>query len=216
MKTGVPTCLFLDIGGVLLTDGWQTDSRKLASDYFKLEWDEMELRHHLNFDTYEEGKMSIEEYLGRVVFYKDRAFTLSQFKDFMFERSKPCDEMIQLFQRLKLKYKLKIVAVSNEARELNDYRIHHFKLNQFIDCFVSSCFVNLRKPDQDIFKFALDIAQVPLNEIIYVENTAMFIEVANKMGIQGILHTDYQTTRKKIASFGLLDQESANHADARL
>lgn len=215
MDTRVPTCLFLDIGGVLLTDGWQTDSRKLASDYFKLEWDEMELRHHLNFDTYEEGKMSIEEYLGRVIFYKDREFTLSQFKEFMFEQSKPYDEVIKLFQRLKLKYELKIVVVSNEARELNDYRIHHFNLNKFIDCFVSSCFVHLRKPDQDIFKIAIDIAQVPLNEILYVENTPMFVEVAEIVGIRGILHTDYQTTRNKLASFGLLDQERVNHADAR-
>ena len=215
METPIPTCLFLDIGGVLLTDGWQHVSRKLASDHFNLEWEEMELRHKLNFDTYEEGKMSIEEYLGRVVFYKDRPFTLDQFKVFMLEQSKPYEEVLALFRRLKLKYKLKIVAVSNEARELNEYRIHRFKLNEFVDFFISSCFLHLRKPDLDIFKIAMDMAQVPLNRILYIDDVEMFVEIAAKMGLRGILHIDYQTTRKKLASLGLFDEESVNHAIAR-
>lgn len=37
---------------------------------FKLELAEVEERHQLNFNTYEEGKFTLEEYLGRVVFYQ--------------------------------------------------------------------------------------------------------------------------------------------------
>ena len=79
-KATAITCVFLDIGGVLLTDGWDHHARKRAATHFKLNWAEMEERHHLTFDTYEEGKLTLEEYLGRVVFYQKRPFTRAQFQ----------------------------------------------------------------------------------------------------------------------------------------
>jgi putative hydrolase of the HAD superfamily len=112
--------------------------------------------------------------------------------------------MIDLVTQLKARHGLKIAAVSNEARELNAYRIRQFKLNGFVDFFVSSCFVHLRKPDADIFRLALDIAQVPVKEILYIENTPMFVQIAEGLGIRSILHSDYRSTRAKLASFGLV------------
>ena len=122
-KTTAITCLFLDIGGVLLTDGWDHHARKRAATNFKLELAEMEDRHHLTFDTYEEGKLTLEEYLSRVVFYEKRPFTRDQFREFMFAQSKPYPEMIELVAQLKVRHGLKIAVVSNEARELNAHRI---------------------------------------------------------------------------------------------
>lgn len=197
------TALFVDIGGVMLTNGWDHHARRQAATHFKLEWTEMENRHHLTFDTYEEGKITLEEYLGRVIFYQKRQFTRAQFRRFMFAQSKPYPEMIALIAQLKLRYGLKIVVVSNEGRELNAYRIRRFKLNRFVDSFVSSCFVHVRKPDADIFRRALDIAQVPARQIVYIENTPMFVQIAEGLGIRSILHTDYRSTSAKLASFGL-------------
>ena len=152
-------CMFLDIGGVLLTNGWDHRARRRAATHFKLQLSEMEDRHHLTFDTYEEGKLTLEEYLGRVVFYRKRPFTRAQFRRFMFAQSKPYPKMIELVARLKVRHGLKIVVVSNEARELNTHRIRTFKLDGFVDAFVSSCFVHIRKPDADIFRLALDLAR---------------------------------------------------------
>jgi putative hydrolase of the HAD superfamily len=202
-KATAITCLFLDVGGVLLTNGWDHHTRRRAANQFKLEWAEMEERHHLTFDTYEEGKLTLEEYLGRVVFYQKRPFTRTQFRNFMFAQSKPYPEMIELVRRLKARYGLKIVVVSNESRELNTYRVGKFKLDQFVDSFVSSCFVHVRKPDADIFRLALDIAQTPARQVVYIENTPMFVEVAEGLGIRSILHADYGSTCAKLASFGL-------------
>jgi putative hydrolase of the HAD superfamily len=200
--------LFLDIGGVLLTDGWDHHARKRAATNFKLEWAEIEARHQLTFDTYEEGKLTLEEYLGRVVFYQKRPFTRAQFRRFMFAQSKPYPQMIELVRKLKAKYGLKIVVVSNEGRELNSHRIRKFKLNGFVDVFISSCFVHLRKPDADIFRLALDIAQAPARQVVYIENTPMFVQIAEGLGIRSILHTNYKSTRAKLASLGLqLDEE---------
>src|SRR3954452_127167 len=120
------TTLFLDIGGVLLTNGWDRAARKLAIQTYGLDAVETEERHHLTFDTYEEGKLTIDEYLSRIVFYEDRSFTRETFKEFMFSRTEPYNEMIEMICKLKEKYGLKIAIVNNEGRELNQYRITTF------------------------------------------------------------------------------------------
>lgn len=135
------THLFLDIGGVILTNGWDHQARKRAAVKFKLPWAEIEERHRSNFPIYEEGKLTLREYLNRVIFYEKRPFTFAQFQSFMFEQSKPYPKMLELVAQLKKQHGLKIFVVSNEARELNLYRIRKFKLNRFVDSFISSCFV---------------------------------------------------------------------------
>lgn len=199
------TCLFLDIGGVLLTDGWDRHARKRTATHFKLERTEMEDRHQLTWDTYQLGKFTPQEYLDRAVFYKARPFTRAQFRRYMFAQSKPYSATIQLVPRLKARNGLKIAVLSNEGRELNAYRIRRSKLDGFVDFFISSCFVQLLKPDPDILRLALDVAQVPARKVIYLENTPMFTQVAEAFGIRSILHTDYESTRAKFAAFGLQD-----------
>jgi len=195
--------LFLDIGGVLLTDGWDHHARKRAAKHFKLDWGEMEERHGLNFETHEEDKLTFNEYLERVIFYERRPFTRAEFRRFMFAQSKPDAGMIELVRSLKFKFRLKIIVVSNESRELNAHRISKFKLAGFVDAFISSCYVRLRKPDADIYKLALDVAQTPARQIVYIENTPLFVQIAEGFGIRGILHTDYKSTCAKLAALGL-------------
>jgi putative hydrolase of the HAD superfamily len=204
MKRAIPiTTLFLDIGGVLLTDAWDHNARRRAAKNFKLEWDEMENRHRLAFETHEQGKLTFDEYLSQVVFYKKRPFTRAQFRIFILAQSKPYPETIELFAQLKIRHGLKIAVVSNESREMNAYRIRKFKLDGFVDFFISSCFVHIRKPDADIFRLALDIAQTPARQVLYIDNTPMFVQIAEGLGIRSILHTDYKSTCAKLASFGL-------------
>jgi len=203
IKKAAVKCLFVDIGGVLLTDGWSHKAGKMAAKAFNLDFEEMENRHKEALDTYELGKITLKEYLKRLVFYKKRPFTQTQFLNFMYAQSKPYPEMIELVRGLKERYGLKITVVSNEGREINEYRISKFKLDGFVDYFVSSCFVHLRKPDKDIFRLALDTVRVAADKVVYIENSPMFVEIAEGLGIRSILHTDYKSTRSKLASFGL-------------
>ena len=197
------TTLFLDLGGVLLSNGWDRTSRKRAAEKFGIDFMEMDERHHLAFGTYEEGKQSLEDYLSRAVFYEERPFSRDSFIMFMFAQSHPYPEMIDLVRRLKERYGLKLICVSNEGRELTEYRIKRFELRTFIDCFVSSCFVHVRKPDYDIYRIAMDIAQAPCEEVVYIEDRGMFVEAARCLGIQGIVHKDYVSTREALAALGL-------------
>jgi putative hydrolase of the HAD superfamily len=203
------TCLFVDIGGVLLTNGWDHDARGRAATRFKLNRAELEDRHKINFDTYEQGKLTLEDYLSRVVFHQKRGFTRTQFRNFMFSQSESFPEMIDLILSLKILYRLKIIVVSNEGRELNAYRIKKFGLDRLVDSFISSCFVHIRKPDEDIFRLALDTAQTPIRQVVYLEDTPAFVQVAESLGIRAILHKDYETTREKLASFGLPHEEGS-------
>lgn len=204
MNKSIPvTTLFLDIGGVMLSNGWGHVSRRSAAHVFNLDFDEMDERHHVIQITYEEGKITLNEYLKRVVFYQKRSFTIDQFREFMFSQSTPNIEMIEYIQRLKEKYHLKIAVVNNEGRELNEHRIKKFKLNQFVDFFISSCFVHFRKPDADIFRIALDIAQVPVQHVVYIEDMQMFVDVASDLGIRSIHHIDYKSTRSELSLLGL-------------
>jgi len=200
--TSAPTTIFTDIGGVLLTNGWDRSARKKAIQHFKLDPEETEERHHLTFDTYESGKISLHEYLGRMVFYTKRNFTEETFRQFMFDQSKPIPEMLALIRGIKEKYGIKIAVVNNEGSELNKHRINTFGLCEFVDFFISSCIVHFRKPDADIFKIALDIAHVDPERVIYLEDRPMFVQVAETLGIQGIIHRDFETTQMELANFG--------------
>jgi len=200
-KTLINT-IFTDIGGVLLTNGWDRGCRRRAIDLFKLDAEETEERHHLCFDTLEVGKLTLDEYLDRVVFYKKQPFTRKKFRQFMYDQSKPFPEMITLLRELKKKYALKIAVVSNEGRELAEYRIKQFKLNTFADFFIVSSFVHFRKPDADIFRIALDTAQVRPSEVVYLEDRPMFVQVAKSLGVHGLRHIDYKTTCEKLKKFG--------------
>ena len=194
--------IFTDIGGVLLTNGWDRGSRRRAIDLFKLDPEETEERHHLTFDTYEEGKITQDEYLDRVVFYKKRSFSRKQFRQFMYNQSKPFPEMLTLLSHLKKKCGFRVAVVSNEGRELAEYRIRQFKLNALADFFIVSSFVHFRKPDKDIFRIALDTAQVKPQEVVYIEDRPMFVQVAETLGIRGLRHIDHKTIREKLAKFG--------------
>lgn len=197
------TTLFLDIGGVLLTNGWGRDSRRRAAEKFKLDFADLDERHHLTFDTYESGKLVLDEYLNRVVFHETRSFSREDFKTFMLDQSRPYPEMIELITKLKARYGVKTVAVNNEGRELSIHRIRKFALNAFIDFFVSSCFVHIRKPDPDLYRMALDIAHASPAATLYIDDRALFVEVARGLGICGVHHSDFETTKASLETFGL-------------
>jgi putative hydrolase of the HAD superfamily len=197
--------LFLDLGGVFLTNGWDRNSRQKAAEAFSLDFADMNERHRIIFDAYEAGKMTLVEYVNLLVFHQQRDFTPQQFIDFMYEESAPYQDMIDLVCRLKKKYNLRTVAVNNEGRELNEYRIDKFGLTGWIDIFASSCFVHTRKPDKDIYLSALDLSQVKPDEVVYIDDRKVFTEAAAALGIRGIHHTKFETTKQALAGFGLIE-----------
>jgi putative hydrolase of the HAD superfamily len=195
--------LFLDIGGVLLTNGWDHDMRQRAAHQFGLDYEEMNERHSMTFDTYERGLLSLDNYLKRVIFYRQRDFSPEEFKEFMFSRSQTLGDNIGFFRELAKVNKLRVAAISNEGRELTVHRIRRFHLTELIEFFISSCFVHYRKPDEGIYRLALDIAQVAPQEAVYVDDRTMFVEIAESLGIRSFYYQNLDETRRQLERIGL-------------
>jgi putative hydrolase of the HAD superfamily len=197
------TTLFIDVGNVLLTDSWGPAMRQRAVEQFGFDLTEVAQRSQLTFEGYEEGNISLDEYLDWVVFYQPRSFSREALKAFMLAQSQPQPDMIALVRDLKARYGLKVAVVTNDGREFFIHRVRQFELKAFMDFFIVSSFVHYRKPEPAIYRLALDIAQVEPSEVAYIDDQSLFVEVARKFGIQAIHHTSYATTRAALAGLGL-------------
>ncbi len=194
--------LFLDIGSVLLSNGWDRYSRKKAEEKFKLDPQEFKDRHQIFFETYETGKLTLDEYISHVIFYKKRDFTEKAFIDFMFEQSVPVEGSIDYFTAVKNKYALNMIAVNNEGRELNEFRIRKFGLDKLFNGFVSSCYVHVRKPDKEIFKIACDIAFTDPAQALFIDDRIIHVQIAQSMSINAIQFTNLEATKKLVEGYG--------------
>jgi putative hydrolase of the HAD superfamily len=195
METNDLKILFFDIGGVILTNGWGHESRKLASEQFGLDYAEVNALHTFIFNVYEIGSVTLDEYLDTVIFNHPREFAREDFKEFIYQQSVELPTLKWL-KEWKKDCGFRIISINNEGKELNDYRVKKFKLHDFFDAFVSSCEVKLRKPDPNIWKLAMGIAQVAPNQCVYFDDRIMFVNAAQKLGIRSFLHTDLESTKK--------------------
>lgn len=180
--------VFMDIGGVMLTNGWDHESRAKAAEVFGFDYTEMNILHNFIYNVFEIGSISLDEYLDTVVFDKPRDFTKYQFKDFMYSQSVELPQMLAWLKSWKRKIDLPVIAISNENEELNNYRIQTFNLHELFDGFFSSCYVGYRKPDPRIFKTALEITQVKPDQCIYFDDRPMLVNAAKKLGMNSMLH----------------------------
>lgn len=193
--------VFMDIGGILLTNGWGHESREKAAEVFGYDYQEMDVLHNFIYNIFEMGSISLDEYLDVVLFHSPRGFTKQEFKDFMYGQSIELPDMLQWAKEWKKQTHLPVFALSNENWELNDYRIHTFKLHTVFDGFFSSCYMGMRKPDPRIYKKAMEITQVKPDECIYFDDRPMLVNAAKKLGINSVLHQEFSTTKSILENF---------------
>jgi putative hydrolase of the HAD superfamily len=178
--------LFWDVGGVLLTNAWDHTQRAQALKHFQMEEDEEEFhnRHEMVVSSFERGKITLDEYFDRTVFYRPRPFTREAFRDYMFSLSQPFPDVVQFAQSVSNKYFMG--TINNESRELNYYRIEKFELRNIFRLFISSCFVGLRKPESGIYRLALEVTQIPAEDCCFIDDRALNLECAAKLGMHTI------------------------------
>lgn len=193
--------LFWDVGGVLLNNAWDHEERDLAITRFGIDRDEFEARHKEIVPAFEQGRMGLDEYLDRSVFYQARSFSREEFKRFMFSLSKSKPGVLEIARGLAGKYFM--ATINNESRELNRYRIETFGLADLFDLFVSSCFVGLRKPDERIYRLALDLSQRKAEECCFIDDRAENVEAAAKVGMRTVLMKGAEQLRRKLRGMGV-------------
>lgn len=185
---GEVTTLFWDVGGVLLTNGWDTGSRRAAAERFDLEWAEFEDRHQLVITPFETGRLSLEEYLERTVFYRLRPFSADEFKAVMLAQSQPHPEALAILERLAQTGRYVLATLNNEPLELNLHRIRQFGLHRYFTAFFSSCFLGAKKPEDAIYRLALQITQRAPEECLFIDDRALNLECAERRGMRTVLY----------------------------
>jgi len=196
-----PKTIFFDIGGVLLTNGWDYPARDKACQHFGLDLIEIDKLHSFIFNVYEIGKITLDQYLDTVVFNKPRKFSHEEFRNFMLAQSEELPGMIEWVSNLKRNTDHRIIAINNEGREMNNFRIRKFGLKNCFDAFVSSCEVGMRKPDPGIFLIALGIAQTTVEESIYFDDRPMLVDAARRLNIRAYQHETLEKTKKILEKY---------------
>ena len=200
------TTLFWDNGGVILTNGWDRGSRRKAVETFKLDWVDFEDRHELMLNAFECGEASLDEYLQRTVFYRERSFTQEQFKQFMFAQSQALPESLEFLRRLAQTVPLMQAALNNESHEINEFRIRTFRLRDCFRAFFSSCYLGVRKPDREIYSLALKITQRDPGECVLIDDRGLNLECAREMGMHTIQFNDVVQLRAELEKLGVKTQ----------
>jgi putative hydrolase of the HAD superfamily len=195
--------LFWDIGGVLLSNAWDHTQRIQALQHFQLEEAEFRDRHEMVVSSFERGKITLDEYLDRTVFYRPRPFTRESFLQYMHSLSQPYPENLKFAQALTDSGKFLMGTINNESRELNYYRMEKFGLRNIFRLFFSSCFVGLRKPEEGIYRLALDITQIPPEECCFIDDRALNLECALKLGMHTIEMDSLDQLRDDLAKLGV-------------
>lgn len=197
------TTIFFDIGGVLLTDGWGHDSRRAAAERFGLDWDEYTDRHEKVAHAIETNRMALDYYLDRAIFYRPRPFTREEFRDFIFAQSQPKPGAIEIASHLAASGKYFMATLNNEILELNVYRIKQFELRRYFSVFFSSCFLGLRKPDEAIYRTALQVTQRQPGECIFIDDREVNLECPRELGLATIHFQDATQLRRELGENGV-------------
>lgn len=195
--------VFWDIGGVVLTNGWDRTSRKAAAETFHLDWGEFSDRHDFSFPAFDCGQITMEEYLNRTLFYRPRSFTREEFTAFMFAQSKPLPGSREVLDAVSNKKKYFVGAINNEPFELNEYRIEAFDLRRNFLVFFSSCYIHSRKPEQTIFKVALEVTQRSAEKCIFIDDRPLNLESPRKLGFNTIHFQNPQQLKTDLGRLGV-------------
>ena len=197
------TTVFWDIGGVVLTNGWDHNSRMEAVKTFQLDGEEFRERHDLSFPAFDAGQITLDQYLDRTLFYRPRAFTREEFTGFMFAQSKEYPETRQLLREVARIGKYFVASINNEPLELNDYRIEAFRLREDFQVFFSSCYLHARKPEEQIFRIALEVSQRPAEKCVFIDDRSLNLENPKRLGMHVIHHKNAAQTRAELKALGI-------------
>jgi putative hydrolase of the HAD superfamily len=198
--------LLWDVGGVLLSNGWDRASRAAAATRFQLDASELERRHAAVEVDFESGRLGEDGYLDRVVFYEPRSFSRDDFRAFIRAQSRPNSAAIATARALRTGGQYRLASLNNESRELNEYRIRTFGLAEIFDDFFSSCFTGRRKPDPAAYRVALDVTHHTPDETLFLDDRPENVAAADSLGIHTLRVLDPGRLREELERSGVTVQ----------
>ena len=195
--------LYFDVGGVLGTSGWGSDARALAVARFRLEEADFDRRHREVVGQWEEGRMTLDEYLDCTVFHAPRPFARQDFVAFMREQSRPHPDSVALARALADTGRYRLMTLNNESAELNAYRLELFGLVPIFAAFFSSCWLGVAKPSRRIFELALAMAQAEPSRSVFIDDREQNLAPARALGMHALRFTTADALRHDLAALGV-------------
>ncbi len=180
------SAVFSDVGGVLLTNGFDRGERARAVEQFGLDDADFEGRHQMLSAALETGRLDLDEYLDRTIFYRPRPFRKQAVRDFIFAQSEALPDSLAVLARLAETRKVFLATLNNESRELNLHRIQTFGLRHYFSVFFTSCYLGVTKPHQEIYRLALDLTQRQPEECVFIDDRSINLECARRLGLHTI------------------------------
>lgn len=190
--------IFFDIGGVLGSNGWDREQRARATERFRLDADDFQCRHEEVVGEWEEGRITLDEYLDIAVFHCPREFSRREFVDFMFAQSVPDERVVGFARALTRESRFTLMTLNNEADELNRHRIAKFGISGIFEAFLSSCWLGVRKPTQRFYSRALAIAQADPATSLFIDDRVQNIAPARALGMTAILFESPEQLRSEL------------------
>jgi putative hydrolase of the HAD superfamily len=190
--------IFFDIGGVLGTNGWDREQRERAVERFHLDAHDFQCRHEEIVGAWEEGRVSIDEYLDITIFYEPRDFSRHEFVEFMHSQSVPDLKTVAIARELTGQARFTLMTLNNESDELNRYRIGKFRISEIFEAFLSSCWLGVRKPTQNFYERGMGIAQADPRTSLFIDDRQQNLSPAKKLGMQVILFTSAAQLRSDL------------------
>jgi putative hydrolase of the HAD superfamily len=201
---GTPT-LFFDVGGVLLTNAWDTGARKRAAETFNLDYHEFQTRHEMLKTAFETGRLTLDGYVQKAVFHHERAFTPEAFKEFMFHQSQPlgAGEVLDWVRALARAGRCRLFTLNNESQELHEFRVRAFRLREVFRGFLTSCYLGQAKPDEGIYLSALGIAGCERGDAVFIDDRALNVEPALALGLDALKFEGLDALRAALKGRGV-------------
>ena len=197
--------ILFDVGGVLLTDGWDHAERAAAVKQFQLNAEDLEARHLSIFAAWERDAVGLDAYLDAVVFYMPRPFSRNEFFEFVLSQSKLLNGgALSILWEIAASDKCMVGALNNEARATNDYRFTKFGLREYFQVAFSSCYLGLRKPDPAIYRRVLDILGAPPERVLFIDDRQQNVDGAAMAGMKAVRFQSEAALRANLAELEVL------------
>ena len=197
------TAVFCDVGGVLLTNGLDHGERAALVEKFSLDSKDFEGRHQMLSAAMDDGRMDLDEYLDRTIFYRPQSFRKQEAREFIYSLSQPLPGSLAVIARVAAAGTVFMATLNNESRELNLHRIETFGLRQYFPVFFSSCYLGISKPHAEIYRLALDLSQRQPQECVFIDDRSLNLEGARRLGLHTIQFLNAAQMESDLKTLGL-------------
>jgi HAD superfamily hydrolase (TIGR01509 family) len=187
--TGSIRTLFWDIGGVVLTNGWDIDQRTKVLSRLGVDLEAYEEVHERANYYWERGLITAKEFFAQTVLNPNPKLDLTfdiVWKQVCAQSKVLHPECLDILAELKRQGRYRLATLNNESRELNGHRLDAFKLRSLFDYFICSGYVHEMKPLPGVYRSAIDISGFEARTALFIDDKEENCESAKVLGMQTI------------------------------